>query len=166
MNTGARVRERNGQLELDIPQSSNAYVGYTSVSHYDAVDSHLSVQLKSAGNQALSSLEAVTSLRKDPSNRVSVVVGNHLLTVRKTVAAVQTNLYSTAYDPIAMAYLRIREAQGVTFFEVAPDGVTYSPLYLVADPFDLSVVTVTLSAGTFRDETSNSLVVFDNVNLP
>lgn len=78
-----------------------------------------------------------------------------------TVDASGTYTYSTGgvtYDQPTMAWWRIREVGGTTFFEYAPDGKTWTQLWSAPDPVDLSNVQVQFGTGIDSGNTDTAYI--------
>lgn len=72
-----------------------------------------------------------------------------------------------AYDPVAHAFWRIRNDDGVLFhFDVSPDGSTWTELGSVSYSWDASAVTVTFFAGFTGIENAGNRANISRVNLP
>lgn len=68
------------------------------------------------------------------------------------------------YDPVAHAWLRIREAGGSTFFETAPDGLTWTVRRTITSPAWVSDATIQLQLLAHRDAGTPDFAEFDSVN--
>ena len=104
-------------------------------------------------------------LRRDVNNWVSLQVGAGQVSA-VTQANGATTTVSTPFSLASMAFLRIRESAGTTYFEVSPTGAAYTPIHSVADPIPLDSVTVWLQGEASVAQLANRTIEFDNVNYP
>lgn len=57
------------------------------------------------------------------------------------------DVWSDTYDPVQHRFLRIREANGVTYWETSTDGTAWTSRYAVSNPIDMTNVRPSLNAG-------------------
>lgn len=75
----------------------------------------------------------------------------------------RTTVFSTSYDPINHRIIRLREADGVTYFEASLDGLTYTVLHSASTPY--SVVNIRFSFLVFANTpSSGNIVEIKNLN--
>lgn len=89
--------------------------------------------------------------------------GSNNFHVFKTVNGTQTNLFTVTYNAVSMAWWRIRESGGTTFFDTAPDGVTWTNQFSTADTtfsFPLQAVGVSILGGDFGSDAAGTTTVF------
>ncbi|MHB8879334.1 MAG: hypothetical protein ACYC8T_37035 [Myxococcaceae bacterium] len=161
---GAVVREQNAELQLFTAFTSGSYAGVTSQAPYDALASSATVELPSAGNQSLPTLQVVFAVKHSALDRVAITVEGNTLVADAVVDGGRTQLASVAYVPSLMRFLRIRESGGTTYFEYSADGGSYLPLASGANPIPLGEVYPELGAATSAPEASGTTVIFDNFN--
>ncbi|HEX6042577.1 vanadium-dependent haloperoxidase [Longimicrobium sp.] len=81
------------------------------------------------------------------------------------VSGAGTTLGTVPYDAALHRWLRIREANGTVFYEMSPDGASWTLLATSDDLFDLSAVFLQIRASTYGAVASPGLAVFDNFNV-
>ena len=102
-----------------------------------------------------------------PDNKVSFFQsGSTDLSMRLTQNGNSTTT-SVPYDPVAMAYLRLREAQGTLYWDTSPDALSWTQRGSQAHSITsaLSAGSVQFVSGYWGDETPDALLV-DDVNVP
>jgi len=130
----------------DIAHSAR-YSGIKSLALYDLTDSHLQAQLVSAGPQAASTQACLQVVDSSGTNALAFMVTDGSLRAEQQVAGSYTMLASTAYSAAAMAWLRIREAAGTTYFEYSPDAKTWTGLWSGADPITQTALNAVIQHG-------------------
>lgn len=150
--------------------TATGYGGYTSaVTNYDFTGSSTSIQVVSAGNQALGSLELYPLQVVKTGDSTTVVwwyINSGFIRPYKKVGGTQTALSTfKTYSAATYKYLRIREAAGITYWEYSADAVTWNIEYQEADPFPMTSVSLEIAVGVFSVEASGTVVSFDNFNL-
>jgi hypothetical protein len=88
--------------------------------------------------------------------------------VFKTVAGVQTNLFTTSYNATSMAWWQIREAGGTVFFDTSPDGIVWTNQFntpVSTFSFSLTQVGVSILGGDSGSDPAGTTTVFA-VNSP
>lgn len=162
---GTGVAEANGRIEFTLPASTIGYMGYTSVTTWDATASEARVRVDSAGNQSLASLEVYPIiLYQNASNNVNFLISGNTLRAYRRVAGVNTQLATMAYSATTHKFLRIREAAGTTYWEYSAKGATWTTLHSAANPITLTAVEVQIEAGTYGSEASGTSVHIDEFN--
>jgi hypothetical protein len=71
-----------------------------------------------------------------------------------------------AYDPVAHAWLRLRETAGTLLWEASPDSSTWTVLRSTASPGWLSDTDLSLLLESTRADGGNNFAEIDNINLP
>lgn len=163
---GAGVSETSGEIQVALVGADAVYHGIYTPSIYVLTDSQMSVKVSNPGNQAWASIEVELQAIKDANNRVFFVIGGGTLYAYKEVAGAQSSPANIAYNSTTMAYLRIREASGTTYWEYSPDDETYTTLHSEATPFTLTALQLEIDAGNWSTETGTTTVSFDNFNIP
>ncbi len=156
----------NGQLNIGLPSSSTQYHGLISP-RFNMTGKQVSMKLVSAGNQALTSLEAYPVQVRNAGNTEALlwVVTGGLKLAQKIVASVRTTVHSSAYSSTNDKYFRVREALGTTYWETSADGYTWTIDYSMANPIDVSSLVAEPTAGTWASEASSSTIVYDKFNI-
>jgi hypothetical protein len=70
-----------------------------------------------------------------------------------------------AYDPVAHAWLRLREAAGALHWEASPDGATWTVLRTAAAPAWTAQSTLSLLLEAHRDAGVDDFAEFDQLNI-
>lgn len=155
-----------GQLHIALPSGSTNYHGLVS-GYYNFTGQQVSMKLVDAGNQSLASLEVlpVQVRSSDATNSLSWVVSGNTKVAYKKVSSTQTNVYSSAYSPSSDVYFRIRERNGITYWETSADGDTWVTNHSEANPIDVTSLAFELSAGTWSSEASSSSIILDKFNM-
>jgi Glycosyl hydrolase family 12/Transposase len=110
------------------------YSGIKSLALYDLTDSRLEAQLVSAGTQAASTQACLQVTDSGGTNSLTFMVTDGNLQAQQQVAGSYSTLASAAYSAASMAWLRIREAAGTTYFEYSADAETWTALWSGANP--------------------------------
>lgn len=153
-----------------ITFTTTTVAGYSGLqsqsSTYDLTSSFAMVQVVSAGNQALASLEVVPmEVDKDSSNKLFWYINTNSITAFKTVAGVQASVASTAYNSAIHKWLRIQESGGRIYYDYSTDGLIWTNFTNLVNPFVITAVFVAPSVGTFAAEASGTSTVFDNFDV-
>lgn len=160
----------SSQLNITTDASfAGGYFGMDSLgTTYDSTGSQAVVQLVSAGNQSLVSLDAIFYIQdaaKTGNEEAMMFVEHGTLILRRRNAATNSDT-SIPYDSTAHKWFRIREQSGTFFMDTAPDGKSWTNQRNFSNPFTTkSQVCLSISAGTWQSEASSSTVIFDNVNI-
>jgi hypothetical protein len=158
-----KVAAVGGTIRIDHtvgPQYNNL----SAVTAYDLTGGAAYVKIVDFGNVSLVSHNVGLSVRIDGNNWVAIGVDNNNLTVDKKVTGTQTNLLATPLDQTAHRWFRIRESGGTTFFDTAPDGMTWTNRHSVANVIAMTGLKPFLESGCWQTEASASYAVFDNFN--
>jgi hypothetical protein len=111
------------------------------------------------------SREAFMEFLVDSNNGVAFYQsGSTNLTMRRKTAGAADQT-AVAYDAVAMRWLRIRESGGTLYWDTSPDGNTWTNQRTYPHTLNLSVGSISFSAGFYGTETADTLFV-DNVNNP
>ncbi|UDM00080.1 hypothetical protein [Streptomyces longhuiensis] len=147
---------------------TTAYNAYASAEAYRLRESHVHVRMwpPAAGGataEAWSQLLVQTATPgTDAVFEVSAVTGN-------LVMAVRTGYYDPAqvaitYDPVAHAWLRIRETGGSLFWDTSPDGITWTNRRAATSPVWVGDTNLQVQLIAHRDGGTNDYAEFDAVN--
>lgn len=161
---GSQVTETGGRLRI-AGTTNNNYYGVDSVSNYDLTASQISIQVVDAGNQSITSWGIwPIQLKLDSSNNLNWSVQNGTIRATKKVAGSDTHLYEASYDANTHVYLRIREEDGTIYWESSVDGVNWTNRGSDDTPFAIQSLQVQVFAGTWQNEGSSTVSLYDNVN--
>jgi hypothetical protein len=151
-------------------QSGSHYNGIRSARAYDFTGAYSYVELVQAPS-ASTKADAMFTIGLDANNYYRIYVEEGILICQAKIGGVKRNLFTSAYDPVAHRFWRIRHdvATGNVVFETAsgsPD-VAASWVLRYNERWDtaavpLSSVLVELKAGTWQVETlTPGTVIFD-----
>ncbi|WP_432164868.1 hypothetical protein [Streptomyces sp. bgisy031] len=147
---------------------TTAYNAYASAEAYRLRESHIHVRMwpPAAGGataEAWSQLLVQTATPGlDAIFEVSAITGN-------LVMAVRTGYYDPAqvaisYDPVAHAWLRIRETSGSLYWDTSPDGATWTNRRMATSPAWVGDTNLQVQLIAHRDGGTNDYAEFDAVN--
>jgi hypothetical protein len=163
---GTTVAETNQELEFQMAIAYANYLGVFTINRYNLTGDACIVKLVSAGNQALTSNQALFQLELDTNNQLYFLVETNLLKAVKKVAGSVTDVTgSIAYSATNHKYLRISESGGTITWSYSSDGKTWTTFTTLANPFAVTELQVNLLAGTYASEASASTVIFDELNM-
>ena len=161
---GAEVVNVNSQLEMTILSGGGNYQGMETKELYKLTDSSVFVEVKSAGNQALGSLEVTFSLFRDTSTKIFFLIAGNNLIAYKKIANSNVYITQTSYNSTTQKYLRLREESGVTYWEYSANATSWTTLHSEATPFPMGAMQLELVAGVYANEATSTLVIYDNIN--
>jgi Glycosyl hydrolase family 12 len=127
------------------------YSGIKSLAFYDLTDSQLEARLVSAGTQAASTQACLQVVDSGGTNSLTLMVTGGKLEAQQQVAGSYSTLASAAYSAASVAWLRIREAAGTTYFEYSADAKTWTALWSGADPITESALNAVIQHGMRSD---------------
>lgn len=155
----------NGRLRLSNPANNTGYTSIRSVSTYSLADSDVFVELISAGDQSMVSIEAYPlDVYLDAANRLIWSVLNGTVAAISRVAAVNTTVFSATYDPAVHRWFRIRETAGTTYWETSADSLTWTVRHSRSTPITVTAVRIYFLFGTFSNEANSTEMRIDNFN--
>jgi len=153
--------------QVNYPASSTASTDgdLTSKATYDMTSSHAYLQVLSVPSSGTHA-DATLGIWNGSSDANSVIMFYEAGTLyaSKILAGVQTNLASIAYNATTMAYWRIRESGGTTYWDYSSDGITYTNLTSASNPIAVTAVTVNIGGTCFQNETSPGTFKWNNFN--
>jgi hypothetical protein len=123
------------------------YSGIKSLARYDLTDSQLETQLVSAGTQAASTQACLHVVDSGGTNSLTLMVTGGNLQAQQQVAGSYSTLASAAYSAKSMAWLRIREAAGITYFDFSANAKTWTALWSGADPITETALNAVIQHG-------------------
>jgi len=163
--------EENQRLEIRPPSSAPgiSYGGVSSTVTYDLTASEIRIELVRT-LRAVVGTQVYFLAQTDVDNRVVIFVhveAPDALSVHayQVVAGTYTRLARVPYDPARHRWLRLREADGVLYWETSPDGQTWEVLASKAPPIALTAVTLGYGAGTWDRVPAPGVAIFDNFNV-
>jgi hypothetical protein len=162
----AEVTALSGGVKLAHTAASE-YQSFRSVdTALNLVGSSGYVQVTDYGNQALTSHECYFQLMGNFfTDGVMFAASQGQLGAYKKISGTQSQVgASIALDVTAHRWLRLRESGGTTFWDTAPDGVTWTNRWSIANPITLTDLQMAISCGAWQTEASGSQMKIDNVN--
>jgi hypothetical protein len=123
------------------------YSGIKSLALYDLTNSQLEVQLVSAGTQAPGTQACLQVVDSGGANSLTFMVAGGNLQAEQQVAGSYSTLASAAYSAESMAWLRIREAAGTTYFEYSADAKSWTALWSGANPIKETALNAVIQHG-------------------
>jgi Glycosyl hydrolase family 12 len=123
------------------------YSGIKSLGRYDLRDSQLQARLVSAGPQAANTQACLQAVDSSGTNSLTFMVTDGNLRAEQQVAGSHATLASAAYSAAFMAWLRIRETAGTTYFEYSADAETWTALWSGADPITETTLNAVIQHG-------------------
>jgi hypothetical protein len=136
-----------GILTLTDVADSARYSGIKSVALYDLTDSQLEAHIVSAGTQAASTQACLHVVDSAGGNSLTLMVTGGKLEAQQQVAGSYSTLASAAYSAASMAWLRIRETVGITYFEYSADAKTWTALWSGKDPINETALNAIIQHG-------------------
>lgn len=144
------------------------YSGIKSVSRYDLTSSQLEAQLVSAGRQAAATQACLHVVDSGGTNSLTLMVTDGELQAQQQVAGSYSTLASVAYSAAPMAWLRIREAAGNTYFDYSADAKNWIALWSGVNPITETALNAVLQHGmrTATDPQTSSRWAMANPSAP
>jgi hypothetical protein len=161
-----RIREVNGRIEIRPASGASGYSGLNTTAYHDLTGSEVRVQVIRALDPPLATVETFLRANKDASNRVALIISEGLLSCELVLAGQYTYFGEQPYDDQAHRWLRLRERDGSTIWEVSPDGGEWTVLATRANPFAMTALQLEIGAGTWAAVTAPGVAVFDSFNTP
>lgn len=161
------IAQTNGMVVATPPNTTagSNYAGYDSVGTFDLTANYMVVEIPNMVNVATNA-QTYTALILDSNNKLQFIQQNGSLKAQKIVAGVTTTLVTLTYNSTSHQWWRIRENNGVIFFDTSNNGYSWTLAASTANPFVVTALSVELAAGTFQSETSPGFTNFDNFNFP
>lgn len=161
--------QSNGELSLTTTAAS-AYFGISYLNQtYDLVGSSAFVKVVTPLGTTYASGEQEFKYEKANGDAVffnlHVEAGVLKLSAYKVVAGTPTSLATVTWNASTMAWWRLRESGGTTYWEYSADCVSWTTLHSVANPFTLTAGGCKLDAGQWAAEAGGQTVKFSNFNV-
>jgi hypothetical protein len=163
-NNFGTVTETGGRARVNCATTTSAYQsGFV----YSLKDSAVSVQLLpaavNAGTTVLTQL-AVLADNNGTDVTTQVILDSNQIIFKSRAAFADPSPVTLTYDPVAHAYVRIREAAGTTYWDTSPDGLTWTNQRASASPSWVGGLTSVLLSSSRATGTTN-FAEFDNLNV-
>lgn len=158
-----------GRAKLPIQSgSSGSYIGQNATSgpFHDLTGSSIFAKLEipptPASNRtmtfAVNRVGGYTTAARFTRDRFGSLIPNQL------VSSATTDSLSLPYDPVAHAWLRFREAGGTLYWDVSPDGSSWTNLLSAPLRFDATQMHAAFNPISTNEAVPTSWVYVDNVN--
>jgi hypothetical protein len=150
-----------GQCELPCT-TSYSQVGSTNA--YDLTNSY--AYCKMTPDQGGAGYECDLALSTDGYGQTGYLLGYESgdLKAQTVISGVFTGVGSTAYDPVAHAWLRIRESGGTVYYDTAPDGKTWTNQWTSGEPTLITALYAGVYTG-YYSAGSDGISYVDNFNV-
>jgi hypothetical protein len=160
-----RIREVNGRIEIRPAPGVTAFNGLESAGYHDLTGSEVRVEVV---RPLIASPKALTFLRvrKDSSNLVELAIIDGVVECGTVVAGQYTYFGERDYDPEKHRWLRLRELDGTTYWEVSAEGCEWTVVASKPNPFAMTVIDVELGCGVNAIVAAPGMAIFDNFNAP
>jgi hypothetical protein len=160
-----RIRETNGRIEVR-PRSTDTslYSGFMSATQHDLTDSYAHLELVRAP-KAIAGLGCSFLAKTAANDFVYFFLEIGFLRCFQRVGGVYTQLERVPYDPKAHRWLRLRERFGITYWETAPDGTTWTIVLSKPNPIVLTSVILQFEVGLEQPIPSPGVIIVDNFNV-
>lgn len=144
------------------------FSGYASDQAYTLADSNARCQVfppaAGGGTEVWAQLLMASSTSgTDAVMEADTATGN--LTMANRVGFFDAGAATIPYDPVAHAWLRIREAAGTLFFDTSPDGITWANRHTDTSPAWVSDTDIEMQLLAHRDAGTPDFAEFDNFNI-
>jgi hypothetical protein len=163
---GGKVQIVNGQVNISTDLTAS-YPDLEAMGGYDLTESNITLELASAGNQNLASLQvwiidagAGWFLQ---NNTLTAYLGN----VTEVGNPPYGPRWTGAYNPAVHKWFRVRETSGTLYWDYSPDGLAWTNAWSQATPaptdLDMTNVYPSMLVNTGA-EASTTTVIWDNYN--
>ncbi|MFK0062621.1 hypothetical protein ACIQTN_25765 [Streptomyces werraensis] len=158
--------EVGGRARVACTTDYNAFASDTAYRLRES-SAHVRMWPPAAGGAAVEAwaqlLIQTTTLGTDVIFEVSAVSGSLVMASR--VGYADPGLVSIPYDPVAHAWLRIRETGGQLFWDTSPDGVTWTNRRTATSPAWVGDTTLQVQLIAHRDGGTADFAEFDSFNV-
>lgn len=156
-----------GQLTISNPANDTAGPQVQSYQNFQVANQRMVVQAISVGNQALTSLQYIYALLPDLSgnNALILSVKGNTIKAQKQIAGVITDIASTAYSSTTMKYFAIGEQDGTIYFDTSQDGVSFTNLGTLTNPFNTTNLFIAFQVITTSNEASATSGIYGPITL-
>jgi hypothetical protein len=158
---GTSYAETGGELVLTLaPNAGAAFAAYQTTRFYDLRGQRITTEVTQLANAGA---ETAFGIRAQPGTHLSMEVRNGVVEVAQTISGTRTSLAQQPYDA-AQRYWAIEEHAGQIQLLLSSDGVAFTPVYEGPEPFDVSLVSPMLYAGTDTSIASPGSAHFNSYN--
>jgi hypothetical protein len=161
---GASTMVSGGQVNFGWPGALESYTGMLSNSGQNLVGCAILIELVEPPPHP--NTQAFFYAQHDIDNRAGFFVLGGMLNCALRVAGGGQSV-SIVFDPGAHRWLRLREQDGLVYWDTSPDGATWTNhRQATAPPFTLAAIPLNIGGGALDATPSAGRVAFDNFNLP
>lgn len=158
--------ETGGRARVSCNTNFNAYASATV---YTLQESQARCRLYppadgGATNEAWAQL-LITSSTSGTDVVIEVNAATGMLGMQVRVGFFDAGAVTLPYDPVAHAWLRIRETDGDLLWQTSPDGLTWTTRRTVASPAWVADADLQVQLISHRDGGTNDFAEFDNFNV-
>lgn len=158
----------NNVLSITSDTTAGDYYTMTSVNSFDMTGAGAYIKVVSSNTKGanIASLERGIQLVKDSNNSVLwTIVGTNSLQAKKHVAGTYSTVASMTFDASNTPWLRIREKGGSIFWDYSPDGINWTNLTSISNPFAVTAMFASINVGIDSSETQTTTVQYSNFNI-
>lgn len=166
-NYGARILEQNKRLEISTLTSAG-YYAFETKENASLLGSSVSVKLTNAGDQSLVTYKCypISISNAEFSNKVEWVVSGNVCYMFKRIGGVATNLGgSFAYNAVTHLYFRIREQEGIIYFDTSANGTAWTNRRTTPNPMSLNAIKVLMQVGNYGVEATGTAAYWEDYNV-
>ena len=161
---GYSLSETGNQLVIPLPNAKTGTAGYFSACKYDLTGQRVFVTADTVPRLGTRTDMYLAVGSQADAFGINVTSGN--TQAYRIKGANYTQFASVAYSSINHKVWQIRESGGTVFYEVSPDGVTFTPLYSAAPPFAVTAVQLLLFADEFTSTNTPGTATFSKLDIP
>lgn len=161
---GVNVSETNNELEITTNAGANWY-GIESVNKYDLTGSYVHVRLVTPGDTSILYHMTMVYVQLDTNNQIKFSTEASTLIAEKSVAGVNVQVATIAYDPAVHKWLKLRESAGTIYWDYSIDGQIWTNFTSLANPFDITSVNIDLGSGNWQATSGGTTSKFDDLNI-
>jgi len=156
--------EVNSEWELTSALAGGYILPYSQTT-YDLTGSQVTIEVVDAGNQSLASwyLKPI-ELADDVAFNTNIIlwkIAGNVITAEDGTNGIN---YTETYDSNIFKYLRIRESEGLIYWDYSPNGTSWTNAVSVANPSSVTAKYVAVE-GYSSTESSTTIGKVDNFNI-
>lgn len=152
-----------------VPCTTGNFAAFASGTVYTLANSHAHARVypPAAGGATGSVFCQLLILSSTPGTQIvfEIDVNTNLLLMAVHVGYVDENPGSLTYDPVAHAWLRIRETGGQLNWDTSPDGRTWTTQHTEMSPAWVSDGNLQAQLLAYRDDGTDNHAYFDDFNI-
>jgi hypothetical protein len=159
------MQETGGELVLTPPAGSTGYAAYLTDDDYDLCTYAITVEMVSPTNPVPYAECSMEVKDRSSDDVAGLGLQEGMLVLFTFLNMVGTEVASVTFDAQTHRYWRLRSLGGYFFADTSPDGIVWTNLGSVSDPFPMDRVHLALKAGTWAVAANPGAAHFDNFNL-